>query len=113
MIEEKTADSIAKPHLAGTGLIAEREAEEVAGLWVSLDLVLGEAGGMSLDRLGNLPVDAVQLHRANDTVLLKQTTTDQEPRGLTQRSNEGPSSNLPSRRFRARAGTCSPHRRDS
>jgi hypothetical protein len=113
MIEEKTADSIAKPHLAGTGLIAEREAEEVAGLCVPLDLVLGEADGMSLDRLGNLPVDAVQLHRANDTVLLKQTITDQEPRDLTQRLDEGPSSNLPSWRFRAKSGTCSPYRPDS
>ena len=62
-----------------TGSSSYREAEERALLSVTLHLELAEGGGVTLDGLGDVPLDAVELHGANHTVVLGRDTDQQQP----------------------------------
>ena len=54
-------------------------AKEGALLLVSLQLELAEGGGVALDGLGHIPLDAKELHGANHAIILGRDTDQQEP----------------------------------
>ena len=55
------------------------KAKEGALLLVSLQLELAEGGGVALDGLGHIPLDAKELHGANHTVILSRDTNQEKP----------------------------------
>ena len=55
------------------------EAEERALLAVALHLELAEGGGVTLDGLGDVPLDAEELHGAHHAVVLSGDADQEEP----------------------------------
>lgn len=57
----------------------DREAEQCALQSVALHLELAEGGGVALDGLGHVPLDAEELHGAHHAVVLGGDTDQQQP----------------------------------
>ena len=47
------------------------EAEQIAGLGVTLHLEIGKGRGVALDRLGAFSLDGVELHGADDAIVVR------------------------------------------